>query len=258
MEIGAQLFTVREFCQDLDGFSESLKKVAEIGYKNVQVSGTCAFSGKWLNEELEKNGLRCIVTHTPKEELAGDLDQVADKHLQMNCRHVGLGYYKFDQPDDSDYRRFYETYKPVAEGLKARGFLFNYHCHHTEMKRLSNGKLVLEQIMEDFPEDELCFIPDTFWLQAGGADPAEWIGRLAGRVPNIHLKDYCMRPYLEQKFSNFFAVLGEGNIGFNRVFAAAEKAGTEYMFVEQDKCYGEDPFDCLKRSYEYLKAQGFH
>ena len=26
----------------------------------------------------------------------------------------------------------------------------------------------------------------------------------------------------------------------------------EYMLVEQDDCGGENPFDCLKRSYEYL------
>ena len=40
MKIGAQLFTVRDFCQNLTDFEESLKKIADIGYKNVQVSGT--------------------------------------------------------------------------------------------------------------------------------------------------------------------------------------------------------------------------
>ena len=29
------------------------------------------------------------------------------------------------------------------------------------------------------------------------------------------------------------------------------------MMVEQDNCNGEDPFDCLKRSYQNLKAHGF-
>ena len=43
MEIGAQLYTVREFCGNLDDFSESLKKIAQIGYRYVQVSGTCAY-----------------------------------------------------------------------------------------------------------------------------------------------------------------------------------------------------------------------
>ena len=39
--------------------------------------------------------------------------------------------------------------------------------------------------------------------------------------------------------------------------AAAEAAGVQYMLVEQDDCYGEDPFACLARSYTYLKEKGF-
>jgi sugar phosphate isomerase/epimerase len=53
------------------------------------------------------------------------------------------------------------------------------------------------------------------------------------------------------------AYLGEGNINFDRVFKKAEAAGTKYMLVEQDNCNGDDPFDCLKKSYEFLKARGF-
>lgn len=53
------------------------------------------------------------------------------------------------------------------------------------------------------------------------------------------------------------AVIGEGNINFDRVFKSAEEAGTKFMLVEQDDCNGEDPFKCLKRSYEFLKSRGF-
>ena len=54
------------------------------------------------------------------------------------------------------------------------------------------------------------------------------------------------------------APLGEGNINFDRVFEKAEAAGTKFALVEQDDCYGDDPFDCLKRSYLYLKANGIN
>ena len=53
-----------------------------------------------------------------------------------------------------------------------------------------------------------------------------------------------------KKLNKLFAIL-------IAVFEKARDAGTEYMFVEQDDCYGEDPFECLKRSYAYLKARGF-
>ncbi len=93
------------------------------------------------------------------------------------------------------------------------------------------------------------FTVDTFWVQAGGGDPAQWLEKLAGRIPCIHLKDYA--------YGRTMAVIGEGNINFDRVFEKAEAGGTQYMLVEQDNCNGEDPFDCLARSYAYLRSRGF-
>ena len=93
------------------------------------------------------------------------------------------------------------------------------------------------------------FTLDTFWVQAGGGDPAQWLTKLSGRVPVIHLKDYA--------YGRQMAVVGEGNINFGRVFEKAEAAGTQFMLVEQDDCHGEDPFECLRRSYEYLRSWGF-
>ena len=52
MEIGAQFFTLRDFCKDTASFAETLKKVADIGYKTVQISGTCQYDPKWLQEQL--------------------------------------------------------------------------------------------------------------------------------------------------------------------------------------------------------------
>ena len=41
MKIGAQMFTTRATCQTLEGFADTLKRIADIGYTTVQVSGTC-------------------------------------------------------------------------------------------------------------------------------------------------------------------------------------------------------------------------
>ena len=37
------------------------------------------------------------------------------------------------------------------------------------------------------------------------------------------------------------------------ILDAAEAEPIDYYFVEQDRCYGEDPFECLKQSREFLK-----
>ena len=249
MEIGAQLFTVRQHCQTLDDFALTLRKVADIGYRTVQVSGTCAFDAAWLRDQLAQNGLRCVVTHTPAPRLQQETAQVCAEHHVFGCERIGLGWYAFDkEKDGQDYAAFLRTYRPVAEAIREGGRRFAYHNHDQEFKR-EGGQLILEKLAEDFPPELLDFIPDTFWIQAGGGDPAAWIERLRGRVTCIHLKDYA--------YGRQFAAIGEGNLNWPRIFAAAETAGTRFMLVEQDNCYGEDPFACLRRSYAFLKSQGF-
>ena len=249
MEIGAQFFTLRDFCKDLDSFAESLKRVADIGYKTVQISGTCGYEPEWLKSELKKNGLKCVLTHTPADKLQNDPAKVAADHDVFDCKYVGLGSFGFNEEKDGQrYDDFIRIYKPVANTLKQNGKYFMYHNHDGEFKKY-NGKLIIESLAEDMSPEEMGFTLDTFWVQAGGGDPAQWIERFSGRVPCIHLKDYA--------YGRKMAVIGEGNINFDRDFEKAEAAGTKYMLVEQDDCNGEDPFDCLKRSYEYLKSRGF-
>ena len=246
MRIGAQLFTVRDFCQTLDGLAETLRRVADIGYRYVQVSGSCPYEGAWLREQLDKNGLTCVLTHTPADRLQNDLSKVLSDHAAFGCKHIGLGWYPFDEKQG--YEEFLRVYGPVARGIRDGGGYFMYHNHDQEFKKL-DGKLILERLAEDIPAEDMGVTLDTFWVQAGGGDPAQWLERLSGRVPCIHLKDYA--------YGRKMAVVGEGNINFDRVFEKAEAAGTQYMLVEQDDCNGEDPFDCLKRSYDYLTARGF-
>lgn len=247
MRIGAQLFTVRDFCKNTDDFAKTLAKIAEIGYKYVQVSGTCAYDAAWLRDELQKNGMQCTLTHIPTKRLLEETAQVVSEHSVFGCPYIGLGYHKFTG-EAEEYAAFCEEYKPVAKAIADGGKYFMYHNHASELIRIGK-KTVLERLSEDFAPAHMGFTVDTYWVQVGGGDPAAYIEMLSGRVPCIHLKDYAYGPKM--------AVVGEGNINFDRVFEKAEAAGTEYMFVEQDDCGGEDPFACLKRSYDFLKSRGF-
>jgi len=249
MEIGAQFYTIRDYCKPLDDFAESMKKVADIGYKYVQISGTCAYEPKWLKEQLDKNGLQCVLTHTPSDKLINQPKQVAKDHNIFGCDYVGLGYFGFDEANpECTLEAFTKQYTPVAKELKEHGKYFMYHSHDKEFRKVGD-KIVLEHLRDIFLPEEMGFTLDTYWIQVGGGDPAQWLEKLAGRVPCIHLKDYA--------YGAKMAVVGEGNLNFDRIFQKAEKAGTKYMLVEQDDCYGESPFECLKRSYQNLKTYGF-
>lgn len=247
MQIGAQLYTVRDFCKTPEDFAQTLKKVADIGYKTVQVSGTCDFDAQWLADQLKANDLKCVLTHTAEDKLQNHTQQTIDDHTVFGCPHIGLGYYgDFREGDESAIEKFISTYGPVAKQMEDAGKVFTYHHHHFEFRKFG-GVTILQRLAEAIGQMRITL--DTYWVQTAGADPAAWLEAYAGRVPCIHLKDHT--------WDRKMAVVGEGNINFDRVFLAAEKAGTEYMLVEQDECYGEDPFACLTRSYRNLKAMGF-
>lgn len=251
MEIGAQFFTLRDFTKTPEDLSETLKKVADIGYKNVQLSGTCEYDPEWMREQLKANDLKCVVTHTGEPKLTDDekLKEAIRAHEIIGCENIGLAVYDFNpEVEGHNYAKYVETFKPVAKKIKDAGKYLMFHNHHRELQWV-DGKPILLKMAEDFAPDELGMLIDTFWIQAGGGDPAQYLEMLSGRVPCIHLKDLA--------YDRRTSVLGEGNMNFDRIFEKAETAGVQYMLVEQDECYGENPFDCLKRSYDYLTARGF-
>jgi len=94
---------------------------------------------------------------------------------------------------------------------------------------------------------------DTYWIQAGGGDPVEWIRKCAGREPLLHLKDMGITPGREVRM----AEIGEGNLNWPAILKAAEQAGVEYLLVEQDNCYDRGPFESLAISYANLKEMGY-
>ena len=248
MRIGAQLFTLREMTQTLDGFAEALKRVSDIGYTAVQVSATCPFEADWLRDELAKNGLRCVLTHTPVPRLAGETAKVIAEHDVFGCRCIGLGWWSWKEEEHMGREDFQKLFEPVMKSFHKAGKRFMYPNHDQEFRHVE-GRTILQWLAETYSPEELGFTLDTFWVQAGGGDPAQWLERLAGRIPVIHLKDFA--------YGRKMAPVGEGNLNFDRIFEKAESGGTEWMLVEQDDCNGEDPLDCLRRSYGYLKSRGF-
>ena len=70
----------------------------------------------------------------------------------------------------------------------------------------------------------------------------------------VHIKDQKLEDDMK---TAKMAPIGYGNMNFPGIMAALKNAGTKYVFIEQDHCYDEDPFDCLERSLKYLKSIGY-
>ena len=247
MRIGAQLYTVRDFTKDLESFSETLKRVADIGYEYVQVSGTCEYDGAWLAEELKKSGLKCPLTHYDRDQIRTNTDAVIAKHKEFGCDYIGIGWYDLKNRTVAD---FLEDFKDVSKKINDSGLALSYHNHDFEFGKAASGKTFLAEIVDAFTPEQLKFTLDTFWVQAGGGDPAWWINELKGRTPCVHFKDMSYDKRMEP--------VGYGNMNFDAIIKATIDAGVDYAFVEQDRCYEEDPFKCLEMSYNFLKSRGLN
>ena len=252
MVIGAQLYTVREFAKNLTDFEETLKRIADMGCRVIQVSGTCDYEAEWLAEKEKSLGLSCVLTHTKAAEILGNTDKVCRDHGIFGCKNIGLGSVPGGRLDDEIYEKFVKDFTPAAKRIGENGYRFFYHNHAFEFSRSAGGERFLEKLLRDFPEEILGITFDTYWAQFAGADPAKVLLELKGRVECIHLKDMCAT----DRNTNRMAPVGYGNLDFERILVSAERAGSEYLLVEQDECYGENPFDCLKKSFGYLRGLG--
>lgn len=258
MIIGAQLFTLRDFCKTTEDLKSSLERVAKMGYRAVQLSGVCPYDPIWMRDTLRELGLTAPVTHISAKRLREELDEVISEHTAAGIRYIGLGAASgiFDK-EKNCLEGFEETLgwlPEAARRIHAAGHRFLYHNHDRELARNAEGKNFFDRLEEALPAEECGFLLDTYWVQAGGADPAEFLRRYKGRTPCIHFKDMCFDP-VEHKVH--MAAVGSGNLNWERIFRAAVETDVQYAFIEQDHCYGEDPFQCLAQSLAFCRANGF-
>ncbi|WP_442048090.1 sugar phosphate isomerase/epimerase family protein [Paenibacillus sp. 2TAB19] len=250
MILGAQLYTVRSFIQTEEDIRRSLKKIADMGYKSIQVSAMGKIEPQTLRAICDELSLKIALTHTGFDRIVNETDKVIEEHDILGCDYIGIGGMpdKYRTMDWYDY--FAKDVRKAAGTIAQAGKLFMYHNHNFEFEKI-DGRRMIERLIEDLSPEEMGITLDTYWVQAAGADVCEWIERLQDRLHCVHLKDMAVRG-MEQ----LMAPVMEGNMNFPAIMKALEKTNAKYLLVEQDTCQGS-PFECLQTSYNNLAALGY-
>ncbi len=249
--VGAQLYTVRDHCKTIADITQTCRRVADVGYTAVQISGFGPVDAAEVAGIMADCGLTVASSHTSWDRFLSDLDAVIEEHKLWHCRHLAIGGLPQQYHSGEGVKRFVGELAPVAERLAEEDMDFSYHNHNHELARYG-GKTWLAMLYDEADPKHLKAEIDTYWIQAGGGDPAAWIRRCAGREPLLHLKDMAVTPEREQRF----AEVGEGNLNWPAILEAAAEGGVEWYLVEQDRCYDRDPFESLAISYRNLQAMG--
>ncbi len=252
--IGAQLFTVREFTKTIEDVAKTFKKVVDIGYKVIQISAFGPMDYKEVAKLIKDNGLVVGATHHGWNEFRDDLDNVIARNKAWGCVHPATGGVPPEYRCFDGIKRFLDELGPVNEKLAAEGMDFSYHNHNWEFARFDcpDNKTWMDTFFDLSEGRGMNFEIDTYWVQAGGAEPTLWLKKCAGRMPIIHFKDMCITDEREMRM----AEIGEGNLNWPELLEAANTGGTKFALIEQDLTYGRDPFESLAMSFNNLRAMG--
>jgi sugar phosphate isomerase/epimerase len=265
--IGIQLYSVRdEMKKDpLD----TLKKVAEMGYKNVEhanyVEGKLyGYAPKEFRKILDDLGLAMPSGHTVMggqhwDEAKKDFTDVWKKTVE-DAALLGQKYVVSPWLDISlrknfdDCKRFMEVFNKSGELCKKSGMKFGYHNHDFEFSLRLTSVKVYDIILQNTDPNLVTQQLDIGNMYNGGGRAVELLKQYPGRFELMHVKDEIKG----EKEAYESTILGTGIIGVADVLKLAAKSGgtTEYI-VEQESYQGKSPLDSMKADLEWIKKAKF-
>lgn len=248
--IGLQLYSVRNHMEDLDGIKYTFKRLAEIGYTEIQTADNYNCSAEEFIAAAKENGLKVIGTHYSFPTDLNKLDDYIAYHKTLETTNAGVGGGASNKSKE-DLLKYIDSVNALGEKLAQHGMKFTYHHHSHEFGKIGNTR-VIDYLIDGFDKNNVSFVLDTYWLSHAGCDVNAWIEKLAGRVDILHLKD---KEVAFGSNDGHITEVGSGNLDFASIIKTADATGVKHLCVEQDTWpLGFDSIDCVKKSCDYLKG----
>jgi sugar phosphate isomerase/epimerase len=257
LPIGLQPYTVRNDLKD--DFAGTLKKIAAMGYQEIEVSGGEEYGVFYghkpaeLRKILDDAGLRVPSCHFGAPKDAAGWDQcIADAH-QLGLKYM-LSTTRSEWKTSLDgWKRTAALFNHLAEKSRQAGIGFAYHNHNFEYK-VYDGVTGYDELLQSSDKDLVKMEMDCFWTTFAGKDPVAYFHQYPGRFPLLHIKDLKQDyPPTTGRFEgNPFTEVGNGVIDWKRIFRAAPEAGVQHYFIEQDM-WDRPSLESAQISIDYLK-----
>ena len=257
-KISLQMYTMRAHTQTLSDLEKTIEKLAEIGFKMLQYSIPEAYDAKAVYDIFEKNGITNDSVFTPFLKIEENTKTILEQCELFQTDYVRIDSMPKDLSDSpAGYKMYAHCLNEAAAELKKHGKKLLYHFHAFEFIRFGNETANDNFLKESDPE-VIQIIPDTHWIHSGGKSVTEFLTKYKDRYDYIHAKDFGIskREGIFESRPICFAPVGEGNLDWKPIIDLAKSNGVKSYAIEQDDCYGRDPFDCVKSSYNFLRQIG--
>jgi sugar phosphate isomerase/epimerase len=261
--IALQLYTIRDFMNNKDDVMASLKKLSQIGYKQLELAGYAegkfyGFEPKEFKKIVNDLGMEVLSSHTNVESASevGDAQKVGDDHAAVGAKYAIQPWINPPDRTIAFYQKTVQQMNEAGRTMKKSGVKFGYHNHNFEFSKV-DGKIPYFDIILPGTDKALVTMElDLFWTTKAGQDPVEIFKKYPGRFELFHVKDMYTKqdPFFDTVGVNDFAPVGEGVLDFKRIFAESKTAGVKYYVVEQDLTKDGKPFEAVQTSLNNLST----
>jgi sugar phosphate isomerase/epimerase len=270
---GIQLYTVRdELPKDTPG---TLKKLHEIGFREVETAGFGKYSVKEFRQLLDDSGLKAPSAHLNLN--APDLGPVFEDAKVLGAHFAtssslatGNGPRRTPpapgQPRPAmpamaplgldGFTKLAAQMNEIGTKAKAAGLQYAYHNHNYEFEKMPDGTYGYDVLLKNTDHDLVKFEIDCGWMSAAGADPIAYFTKYPGRFKMIHVKEFVKMDHPTASLSDRpqGTDLGGGFIDYKPIFAAGKKAGIEHAFSEQENPFPVSQLASAQAAFNFLKA----
>jgi sugar phosphate isomerase/epimerase len=254
LPLGLELYSVREELPK--DYAGTLKKVAALGYREVEAAGFYGHSAAEVKQAMAGAGLKCVSSHHSSADLGSKLDEIIAFHKTLGTQYIVCSYpgHKNAPAKGAEHSFSLEDWHWNAEQfnrwgkkVKAAGLRFGYHNHTPEFT-VVDGVTPYDELMKLTDPALVTFEMDCGWVVVGGGDPVALLKKYSNRISMLHVKDF--QPGVNPPHA---AQLGHGRIDYKPIFAAAKKGAIKHYFVEQEEF--DIPWqEALKIDADYLKS----
>ncbi len=241
--VGVQLWCVRELAAK--DFPKTIEAIAKMGYKGVEFAGFYEQKAELLRKVLDDNGLKCCGSHTQNNMLEPDtIEQTIKFNKILGNRFLIIPWLGDREGNTKDFwLKQADRMNKLAEKLKPHAMLVGYHNHAHDFK-LTDGEIPWDIFAQNTTKDVILQL-DTGNAMMGGGNPIEYLEKYPGRAVTIHLKEFSA--------TNPKALIGEGDIDFQRVFALCESTGTTEWYIIEEEKDAYPPLVAIEKSLQNYK-----
>jgi sugar phosphate isomerase/epimerase len=245
--LGLQLYTVRNaLARDFEG---TLRRVAAIGYRDLEFAGYAGRHPEAVSAALERNGLRAPAAHVPLAALRNQWSATVDAAHTIGHEYVVVPWLdERERRTIADYERLADELNRLGRAARQSDLRLAYHNHDFEFAPIG-GRVPYDVLLDRTDPEVVELELDLYWITKAGHDPVAYFERYPGRFPTVHVKDSSGAP------ANRITDVGRGTIDFKRIFARRAQAGIQHAFVEHDN--PTDAFASIKASHDYLARLTF-